>query len=109
MSRMLPVSLIIVVSLCGCIGNSVGKAEADRLKLGMTTSDVEAVLGKGKALENNEINLLVNESGGPADGDVQRIRLDVSDMKGLRWGNDRKNISVIFQNGRAIRIFDHGI
>lgn len=100
------------IALPGCGGASVNKAQYDRLKLGMTATDVDEILGKGKPVEAAEAERLVKESltaSGQAGGAAPKIDIDLTDVRGMRWGSDKKNITVIFKNDRLFRAFQQGL
>lgn len=92
----------------GCGGNSVNKAQYDRLQLGMQVSDIEDILGKGKPIDNAEVQRIIDESLADLEP-ASRPKIDVSELRGIRWGSDKKNITVIFQNDRLFRRFQKGL
>jgi hypothetical protein len=100
----------------GC-GSSVGQSEFDRLKVGMTAQEVERVLGKeGKEISQEEVVALVKEALSPKPGpdgkmppNMPKLELpDLSSARGVRWGDDKRSITVIYIGDRANRIFKKG-
>jgi hypothetical protein len=103
----------ILLFCTGCGGPSYTKAQFDRIKLGMSVSDVEEILGKGKVIDPGEVESLVKKSlepaQNPAGEDSPKIEIDFSELRGIRWGNEKKNISVVFRNERVFRAFSQGL
>lgn len=97
--------------LAGC-GGGVNQEQFRRLKGGMTPQEVQAVLGKdGKDISADEVAALVREAltpPGPA-GKAPKVELpDLSGARGVRWGDDKKSITVVYIGDRANRIFKKG-
>lgn len=88
---MLCLSVVLVCSLGGCA--KVSQENYEKVKVGMTESEVEDILGSGK----------VQESGGASVG--------VFSLSGkvVRWGDDSKNITVTFANGEVIAKSQEGL
>jgi hypothetical protein len=94
----------------GCGSTSVNKSQYDRLRLGMTQREVEDILGNGKAIEASEAERLVKDSLGAPDSEPdQAPDIDASELRGMRWGSDSKNITVIYRNDRLFRAFHTGL
>ena len=91
--------------LTGC-GPSLSKAQVDRILLGMTVAEVEDSLGKGKSLESGEVQRLVQASVAESGA---KVSIDQLDLRGIRWGDDKKHVTVIFNNGRVFRVFPQGL
>jgi hypothetical protein len=96
----------------GC-GGSVNRESFERLKVGMTSQQVEGILGKGgKEIGSDEVTALIREAltpkGGPAAGGRKLELPDLSGARGVRWGDDKKSITVIYSGDRASRIFKKG-
>lgn len=95
----------------GC-GTSVTRAQFDRIKLAMSVTEVEEILGKGKPIDTSEVEKLVKSSLEPA-GQRQvagmNPELDYSEVRGVQWGNEKKNITVIYKNDRVFRVFSQGL
>lgn|SRR5262245_2670164 len=115
-----PVFPIVVAIAClfasGC-ASSVGKSEFERLKVGMTSQEIERVLGKGgKEISQEEVVKLYTEALSPKPGpdgkmpaNMPKLVLpDLSSAKGVRWGDDNKWITVVYIGDRANRIFKKG-
>jgi hypothetical protein len=97
--------------LAGC-GGGVDERKFERLKVGMTSQDVEAVLGKGgKEVGADEVAALMREALTPkgVPGKAPKVELpDLSGARGVRWGDDRKSITVIYTGDRVSRLFKKG-
>lgn len=104
--------LVLAIQACGCSGSSINQANFERLKVGMSAQQVESILGKGgKEITTEEVTAQLKETLGPQDGKAAGIKLDLSNFsgaKGMRWGDDKKSITVIFMSDRASRIFKKG-
>jgi hypothetical protein len=98
--------------LTGC-GGTVDQKNFEKLKVGMSSQQVQAILGKdSKEISSEEMTALMREAlspnAGPA-GKAGKIELpDLSGARGVRWGDDKKSITVIFMGDRASRIFKRG-
>jgi hypothetical protein len=110
-SRLLLVALAFLpLTLAGCgSGASVSRAQYDRLKLGYASSDVEAILGKGKDLDAAEVDRLVKESLPSSDDPAAPKKPSPVDFRGVRWGTEKKNITVLYQNDKLFRAFQQGL
>lgn len=114
--RQLPTQLFLFavsgVFLTGC-GGTVDQKNFEKLKVGMSSQQVQAILGKdSKEISSEEVTALMREaltpSAGPG-GKAGKIELpDLSGARGVRWGDDKKSITVIFMGDRASRIFKKG-
>jgi hypothetical protein len=109
-------TLLCLGALAGC-GGSVGQSEFERLKVGMTSQEVERVLGKdGKEISQDEVADLIRQALTPKAGpdgkppaNAPKLELpDLSSAKGVRWGDDKRSITVIYMGDRASRIFKKG-
>ncbi|HKA06581.1 MAG TPA: hypothetical protein VKD71_04940 [Gemmataceae bacterium] len=103
--------------VAGCIGGGVDQTKFERLKVGMSSQDVEAVLGKGgKEISSDEVATLVREALTPRAGpdgkqppSAPKVEMpDLSGARGVRWGDDKKSITVIYNGDRVTRIFKKG-
>src|SRR5262249_57598857 len=101
--------------VAGCIGGGVDQTKFERLKVGMSSQDVEAVLGKGgKEISSDEVATLVREALTPRAGpdgkqppSAPKVEMpDLSGARGVRWGDDKKSITVIYNGDRVTRIFN---
>ena len=54
-SRVLRSLVLLSLFLASCGGNSVDQNKFERLKVGMTSQDVEAILGDGKPIPADEV------------------------------------------------------
>ncbi len=106
-SPLLLCALALALLATGC-GRSVSKAQADRVKLGMSPADVEDILGKGKAIDPAEAEKLVKSSL-PDTGDGPKVGIDPADLRGVRWGDEKKNVTVVFRNDKVFRVFTQGL
>jgi hypothetical protein len=101
-----------VISSVGCGGKSLSKAQVDRIKLGQSVTEVEEILGKGNAVDAGETDRLVKSSLEPSQSGAQaggKIEIDSSELRGVRWGNEKKSVTVIFRNDRVFRVFPQGL
>ncbi len=100
----------LLLSSVGCgSGASVSRAQYDRLKLGYASSDVEAILGKGKDLDAAEVDRLLKESLPASDDPAAPKKPSPVDFRGVRWGTEKKNITVLYQNDKLFRAFQQGL
>jgi hypothetical protein len=98
------------IFLAGC-SNSVDQQKFERLKIGMSSQEVQAILGKdGKEIGADEVATLMREALAPKAGPAgAKVELpDLSGARGVRWGDDKKSITVIYMGDRASRIFKKG-
>ena len=97
----------------GC-GDGLDERKFERLKVGMTSQDVEAVLGKGgKEIGSDEVAALMRDAltpkGAAGKAGVPKVELpDLSGARGVRWGDDKKSITVIYTGDRVSRLFKKG-
>lgn len=115
--RQLPTHLLFVavsgLLLSGC-GGTVDQKNFEKLKVGMTSQEVQGILGKdGKEISSDEVTALMREAltpkAGPDGKTPGKLELpDLSGARGVRWGDDKKSITVIFTGDRASRIFKKG-
>ena len=109
-SQWIPFVLFIVILLPGCSSKPITKAMVQRVSLGMSQEAVEGILGPGKPVDDSEVHNLLQP---PSDADnaaaTTAIKLDFSDIRGLRWGSASKGVTVIFKNDRVFRVFTEGI
>jgi hypothetical protein len=101
-------------SALGC-GGSVNQQNFEKLKVGMTSTEVQAILGKeGKEVSSDDVASLLREALSPrgADGKANagaKVELpDLSGAKGVRWGDDKKSITIIYMGDRVNRVFKKG-
>jgi len=104
--------VLVVLSLClalpGCkkANKNVTQENFAKIKPGMTVADVEAILG-GPGEDDPEGNLDVSEgssvagAAGITGGDLDSMSRRRPTTKWLRWGNDKKNIRVGFDDGKV--------
>jgi len=104
---------LIVLFLSGCVGRTIDKTQVNRIKLGMSVIEVEEILGKGKVVDAAEVERLVKSSLEPADAPPgakpPKVEIDFSELRGIRWGSDKKSATVIFRNERVFRVFSQGL
>jgi len=107
---------LVCLPLAGC-GKSFNEAEVSRLKIGMTSQEVEGILGTGgKEVGSEEVATLMREALTPKLGpdgkppaNAPKIDLpDLSGARGVRWGDDKKSVTVVFIGNRVTRIFKKG-
>ena len=114
MRRPIVLCLLIALPLLTGCGGGIDERKFSRLKVGMTSQDVEAVLGKGgKEISSEELTNLMREALAPkaAEGKAAGPKLELPDLtgvRGVRWGDDSKSITVVFSNDRVIRLFKKG-
>jgi hypothetical protein len=108
--------LIPVLLLTGC-GNSLDLTKSERLRVGMSPQEVEAILGKGgREISGDEVATLMREALTPkaapdAKGSAKLPKLELPDLsgaRGVRWGDDKKSVTVIYVSDRVSRIFKKG-
>jgi hypothetical protein len=93
--------------LAGCGSSSVTQEKFERLKIGMSSQEVQAILGKGgKDVPAEEVSKMLSEALGAKGGG--KIDVPNSGAKGVRWGDDKKSITVIYVGDRVSRIFKKG-
>jgi hypothetical protein len=112
-----PPAFLFVLACCllatGCGGSPANQTNFERLKVGMTSQQVEGILGKGgKEISSEEVATLNREAltpkGGPSAGGPKLELPDLSGARGVRWGDDKKSITVIYTGDRVSRIFKKG-
>jgi RNA polymerase sigma factor (sigma-70 family) len=102
---------LVCLPLAGC-GGGVDERKFERLKVGMTSQDVDAILGKGgKEIGPDEVSALMRDAltpkGVPGKAGVPKVELpDLSGARGVRWGDDKKSITVIYTGDRVSRLFE---
>ena len=106
---------MLAFALClvaGCGGGGVSQSQFDKLKIGMTRTDVEGVLGKeNKEASADDVASLMRDALATKAPEGKGPKVDLPDLsgaRGLRWGDDKKSITVIFMGDRAQRIFKKG-
>ena len=99
----------------GC-SRSISKEQAERVRIGMNVAEVERILGDGKALERGDVEALMRDAlaAAPAPEVVGKLQTptiaaDPSDFKAMRWGDDKKSVTVLFRQDRAFRIKLQGL
>jgi hypothetical protein len=70
----------------------------------MSVADVEDILGKGNNVDSGEVDKLVKSSDAAAKAPV-----DTSDLRGVKWGDEKKSITVIYKNEKVFRVFSQGL
>jgi hypothetical protein len=110
MSRAAAPCLLVAVALLSGCGGGVDERKAERLRIGMSAQDVEAIMGKGKEVSADEVAALMKEALAPAGkGSAAKAEVpDTSGLRGVRWGDDGKSITVIYAGGRVARLFKKG-
>jgi hypothetical protein len=102
------VMLALCLAAAGCkkANKNVTPENLAKIKPGMTVSEVETILG-GPGEDDPEGNLDVSEgssvagAAGITGGDLDSMSKRRSTTKWLRWGNDKKNIRVGFDDGKV--------
>jgi hypothetical protein len=83
----------------------------------MTPQEVEGILGKGgKEVSSEEVATLMREAltpklgpdGKPPSSAPKVESPDLSAARGVRWGDDKKSVTVVFMGNRVTRIFKKG-
>jgi hypothetical protein len=101
--RLLAVLLLAVLTAgCGKGNKNITKANFEKIKPGMTVSEVEALLGRGE----DEADLSLGEGSSVAGsagigGDFDSVAKPKSSTRWRKWGSDTKFIRVGFDNERA--------
>ncbi len=96
--------LLVCLAIPACGGNAnVNKANYDKIKPGMTLTEVEAVLGKG----DSEGGLDLSEGSGAASAvgvtTLSATPSRSSSIKWMRWGDDNKFIRIGFQGDKVAK------
>ncbi len=97
-------ALCLVMLACNKSSKNVTKENFDKIKAGMTMSEVEAILGKGTDDPEAGLGLSEGSSGAGAagiGGDLDSVSRQRSTTKWLKWGNDTKYIRVGFDNDKV--------
>ena len=102
--------------MCGCSGSGINQQNFERIKVGMSSQQVQAILGKdGKEISADEVTNLMRDALTPKTGPdgksspAMKVELpDLSGARGVRWGDDKKSITVIYMGDRVNRIFKKG-
>jgi hypothetical protein len=105
-SPFLLIAFVLLIAT-GC-SRSLSKAQVDRVKLGMTVADVEDILGKGNPIDAGEVEKLA-KGPAPAATTGPKVEFDSSEMRGMKWGDDKKSVTVIYKNDKVYRIFSQGL
>ena len=95
---------IFALTLTGCGGNKVSLANYDRIKEGMTESEVEGILGKGEEKASSSLNFPGKPGGGK--GTVPGIP---SSIKVKLWQDGKKAISITFADGKVMNKIQNGL
>ncbi len=81
---------LVVACLClalpGC-GNNITQENLNKIKPGMTQQEVEAILGTGTEVKASTPSL-----------SIPGLSMN---LKAIRYGDDKKNISVLYQDGKV--------
>src|SRR5204862_2951835 len=107
--------IVMCLAITGC-GGAVNQKNFEKLKIGMTSQEVQGILGKdGKEISSDEVTALMREALTPKPGPSgkapagMKVELpDLSGARGMRWGDDQKSITVIYAGDRVSRIFKKG-
>ena len=84
-------------------GSSVTKANADKIQVGMTESDVVAILGAPTASEETALPEMVAPVGVSLPGGVKLPNVELpKKVKQLTWSDGGKAISVAFADGKVV-------
>lgn len=103
MGRVLPL-LLLCLAIPACSGNAnLTKANYEKIKPGMTLTEVEAILGKGDAEGDRDLS-----EGSGAAGALGVTTMSVapsrsSSIKWTRWGDDNKYIRIGFQGDKVAK------
>jgi hypothetical protein len=87
---------MVCLALPACGKNKVTKANFDKIKVGMTLAEVEAILGKGKK-EEQAGTAAANKITGATLG----VQGKLPDQDIYVWESGVKTITVIFVNGKV--------
>lgn len=92
--------------MAGC-GGGVEERTFEQLKVEMTSQDVGAILGEVAALMREA--LTPNGVPGKAATGAPKVELpDLSGARGVRWGDDKKSVTVIYTGDRVSRLSKKG-
>ncbi len=103
---------LLLFALTGCGGaNPVNKINFDRIKSGMTEGDVDRLLGKGKDIPASEVKQVLERLANPPSGSSPAPKADkeLTGLKGVRWGNEKKSITVIYRDSRVYKVEQQGL
>ncbi len=89
------VACVAAVALTACGGN-INQANYDKIKAGMSVSDVEAILGKG----SEEASSALDTSGMP--GGMPGMPNMKTSMKVMAWKSGNNVITASFMNGKLM-------
>jgi hypothetical protein len=114
MRRSLIAAIAIALPMLAGCGGGIDERNFSRLRVGMTAQEVEAILGKGgKPVPTDEVAALMREALAPAGKTAaagpKADAPDLSGFRGVRWGDDTKSITVIYNGDRVSRLFKKGI
>ena len=83
-----------VLAVAGC-GMPINESQYQRLKLGMTPTQVEEFSAREKPLDAAEVEKLLKENlPESADPAAPQIKPNPDDFRAVRWGTEKKNITV---------------
>jgi hypothetical protein len=86
---------LLLTVLPGC-GSKVSKSNYDKVKEGMTETQVEAILGKGKEQASSDVSVPGMSAGGVSVPGMS------ASAKVLVWEDGGKIISISFMNGKVV-------
>lgn len=88
--------VFVCLALAGCSGDKLTKANYDKINMGMTESEVEAILGRGAEQTGGEASTPSVSLGGAT--------LNTMSLSGKAkiWKEHEKQIMVTFVNGKAV-------
>jgi hypothetical protein len=97
--------LAVCLALPGCkkANKNLTKDNLDKIKVGMTPGEVEAILGRG---EDDPEGLGLSEGSSVAGaagigGDLSSVSRPRSTIKWVKWGDDKKYIRIGFDNSKV--------
>ena len=105
-----------IAALSGCT-SGVSTTTYDRLRVGMSSREVDDLLGKvGKEISADELVALMREALTPKPGpdgkalaNLPKVEVpDLSNARGVRWGDDKQSITVVYLGDRVHRMFKKG-
>jgi hypothetical protein len=95
--------LAVCLALPACGGNkNLTKANFDKIKPGMTLTEVEAILGQGDSEDGTSLAEGSSVAGAAGiGGDLSSVTSRSSSTKWVKWGDDKKYIRIGFMGDRV--------
>jgi len=95
---------LLCLAIPACTGNAnLTKANVDKIKPGMTLTEVEAVLGKGDSESGLDLSEGSSAAGALGVTTLSAAPSRSSSIKWMRWGDDSKFIRIGFQGDKVAK------